>query len=72
MIAILIGLLAMPQAASADVDDFVFESLDVDYTLTRDADGVSRLAVVETFVAVFPDSKLAGSNEVADTLMVSP
>lgn len=68
MIAILIGLLAMPQAASADVDDFVFESLDVDYTLTRDADGVSRLAVVETFVAVFPETdQNRGMRRVIDT-----
>ncbi|WP_225216832.1 DUF2207 domain-containing protein [Microbacterium pullorum] len=46
--------LALP--AAADVDDFEFSSLDVDYTLTRDEDGTSRLHVVETFVAVFPDA----------------
>jgi len=39
----------------AGVDDFSFESLDVDYTLGRDESGASTLRVVETFVAVFPD-----------------
>ena len=39
----------------ADVDDFTFQSLDVDYTLSRADDGTSRLRVVETFVAAFPD-----------------
>lgn len=42
--------------AAADVDDFEFSSLDADYTLTRAEDGTSRLRVVETFVAVFPDA----------------
>ncbi len=40
----------------ADVDDFTFDSMTVDYTLTRDDDGVSRLAVVEQIVAVFPEA----------------
>ncbi|QTX03618.1 DUF2207 domain-containing protein [Agromyces archimandritae] len=40
----------------ADVDDFSFASMDADYTLTRADDGTSRLRVVETFVAVFPDT----------------
>ena len=39
----------------ADVDDFVFESLDVEYRLDRTEDGASALTVVETFVAVFPE-----------------
>jgi uncharacterized membrane protein YgcG len=47
-------------AASADdddaVNDFVFTSLDADYTLTRADDGSSRLRVVETFTAEFPDT----------------
>lgn len=42
--------------APGDVQDFAFQSLDVDYTLTRTTDGASRLRVVERFVAVFPDS----------------
>ncbi|GAA1700344.1 hypothetical protein GCM10009808_17440 [Microbacterium sediminicola] len=41
--------------ARADVDDFTFESLDVQYTLGRTDDGVSTLTVVETFVALFPE-----------------
>jgi uncharacterized membrane protein YgcG len=52
----LAGVLAAPQAASADVEDFTFDSLEVDYTLTRAEDGTSRMRVVEEFVAVFPDS----------------
>ncbi|MFH8248816.1 DUF2207 domain-containing protein [Microbacterium sp. B2969] len=42
-------------AVSANVDDFRFSSLDVDYTLTRADDGTSRLEVQERFVAEFPD-----------------
>ncbi|MDL5351566.1 DUF2207 domain-containing protein [Microbacterium sp. zg-YB36] len=45
----------MPGAVSADVDDFTFDTLDVDYTLTRAEDGTSRLRVVETFTAIFPE-----------------
>ncbi len=56
-IAIAAGVvLSGGQAAVADVDDFTFESLDVDYTLTRDEDGTSELHVVETFVAQFPET----------------
>jgi len=42
-------------AVTTDVDDFTFSSMDADYTLTRAADGTSRLRVVETLVAQFPD-----------------
>lgn len=49
---------AGPAAASADettdLDAFVFDSLTVDYTLSRDDDGTARMRVVETFVADFP------------------
>jgi uncharacterized membrane protein YgcG len=41
--------------ARADVDDFSFESLDVEYQLDRTDEGASTLTVVETFVAVFPE-----------------
>jgi uncharacterized membrane protein YgcG len=40
---------------STDVNDFAFESMDVDYELGRAEDGTSTLRVVETFVAVFPE-----------------
>src|SRR6478735_10653322 len=50
---LLAGLTLSP--AHADVDDFSFESLDVEYQLGRADDGTSTLTVVETFVAVFPD-----------------
>ncbi|RZI86706.1 MAG: DUF2207 domain-containing protein, partial [Microbacterium sp.] len=49
-------LLAGGTGASADVDDFTFDELTVDYTLSRDDDGTSRLEVVERFVARFPDA----------------
>lgn len=42
-------------AVPHDVDDFSFASLDVEYTLTRAPDGTSRMRVVETFVAEFPE-----------------
>jgi len=47
--------LAAASPAHADVDDFTFESLDVQYYLDRDDAGHSTLRTVETFVAVFPD-----------------
>lgn len=43
-------------AVPAGVDDFRFESLTVDYALSRASDGTSRLRVVERFVAVFPET----------------
>ena len=49
------GMLAVAAPAQADVDDFTFESLDVQYYLDRDAAGHSTLRTVETFVAIFPD-----------------
>ena len=42
-------------SVSTNLDDFAFESLDVDYRLSRAADGTSRATVVETFVALFPE-----------------
>lgn len=42
-------------AAVADVDDFTFDDLTVDYTLARADDGTSRMRVVERFVARFPE-----------------
>jgi hypothetical protein len=49
----IVGIAASP--AHADVNDFSFESLDVEYRLDRADDGTSVLTVVERFVAVFPD-----------------
>ena len=42
-------------SVSSDVNDFSFESLDVQYTLGRADDGTSTLLVEERFVALFPD-----------------
>ncbi|WP_292812432.1 DUF2207 domain-containing protein [Microbacterium sp.] len=77
-----VGALAPPQpvhaatalAAVGDVDDFVFDSLDVDYTLTRADDGTSRMRVVETFVAVFPetDQNRGMRRSIPDSYLGSP
>ncbi|EIC08380.1 Protein of unknown function DUF2207, membrane [Microbacterium laevaniformans OR221] len=47
---------SVASVAAAGVDDFSFSSMTADYTLTRAADGTSRLRVVETIVAQFPDA----------------
>ncbi len=54
--ALVAGAVLVGGPASADVDDFEFASLTVEYTLSRDADGTARLHAVETFVALFPES----------------
>ncbi|GAA3642174.1 hypothetical protein GCM10022200_27420 [Microbacterium awajiense] len=46
---------AAVRATLADVDDFTFDSMDVEYTLALADDGTSELRVVERFVAVFPE-----------------
>jgi uncharacterized membrane protein YgcG len=58
-LALVWGAGAAPASADDDdgsLDDFTFTSLDADYTLSRAADGSSRLRVVEEFVAEFPDA----------------
>lgn len=47
---------SVASVAGVGVDDFSFSSMTADYTLTRAADGTSRLRVVETIVAQFPDA----------------
>lgn len=47
------ALLAAPTAHAA-ADDFEFESMHVDYVLSRDGGGHAALHTVETLVAVFP------------------
>ncbi len=44
-----------PGLVTAGVDDFVFESLSIDYYLGVDDAGRSTLRTVESFVAVFPE-----------------
>ena len=41
----------------ADVDNFYFEDFTADYYLSRDAEGISHLKVVESLTAVFSDYK---------------
>jgi uncharacterized membrane protein YgcG len=49
------GLTLTAAPATAGVDDFEFESMSVEYTLSRDPDGTARLHAVETLVALFPE-----------------
>ncbi len=44
-------------AFAANTENFYFEDFTGDYYLSRDAEGVSHLKVVENFTAVFPDYK---------------
>jgi uncharacterized membrane protein YgcG len=54
-LALVAGVVLVAAPASADVEDFEFESMSVEYSLSRDADGTARLHVVETLVAMFPE-----------------
>ncbi|MEO7006477.1 MAG: DUF2207 domain-containing protein [Terrimesophilobacter sp.] len=55
--ALALGLvLGAAAPASADVNDFQFTSFDGQYQLSTDSDGHSQLTIVETLVAVFPQS----------------
>jgi hypothetical protein len=49
-------LLGFASPAAADVNDFRFASFDGQYSLGRDSAGRSVLSVVETLVAVFPQT----------------
>ncbi|MEO5921644.1 MAG: DUF2207 domain-containing protein, partial [Pseudolysinimonas sp.] len=53
-IGLALGMLGAATPAMAGVDDFTFESLDVQYFLDRDDAGHSTLRTIETFVALFP------------------
>ncbi|MFK4837176.1 DUF2207 domain-containing protein, partial [Microbacterium sp. ZW T2_14] len=77
LLAVLMGLLAVGVVAAparADVDDFSFESLDVEYQLGRAEDGTSTLTVVETFVALFPefDQNHGMRREIPDSYQGAP
>ena len=50
-VALSFGIVAAASPAVAGVEDFTFESLDVQYYLDRDAGGHATLRTVETFVA---------------------
>jgi uncharacterized membrane protein YgcG len=55
LLALALILMPAPRPAWAGVDDFAFDSFAADYTLSRAADGTSRLKTVETLTPVFPD-----------------
>lgn len=48
-------LLFLSPSAFADVNDFYFSDFTADYYLSKDANGVSKLKVVESVTAEFPD-----------------
>jgi uncharacterized membrane protein YgcG len=50
------ALVFTPQAASAGVDDFEFESMHVEYSLALGEHNIPKLNVTETLVAVFPET----------------
>ena len=49
------GAQLAPPALAAGVDDFTFDSFDVEYRLGRDDEGRATLTTVETLVARFPE-----------------
>lgn len=52
-----LGLLPTPTfAATSSANSFYFKDFTADYYLSRDANGMSRMQVVETLTAVFPSS----------------
>ena len=55
MIASVVAGVMISPVVSADVNNFSFSSFEGDYYLSRGEDGRSRLRVVETFTADFPD-----------------
>lgn len=54
VLSIILGI-GLSTSVWAGVDDFYFDSLDVEYHLSVDEENRSVLKVKETFVAVFPD-----------------
>ncbi len=55
MFAIIVTMISVP--VYAGVNDFYFSDFTGDYYLTKDAEGVSHLKVVESVTAEFPDFK---------------
>ncbi|MDO4760052.1 MAG: DUF2207 domain-containing protein [Candidatus Saccharibacteria bacterium] len=50
------GLGSAPaEAVKKDVNNFYFESFDVDFYVKKDEEGVAKMDVKETLVAIFPD-----------------
>lgn len=49
------GILGVTPVSAAGTNDFYFEDFTADYYLSRDAEGVSKMRVVEKLTAVFPD-----------------
>jgi hypothetical protein len=52
----LASLFIFTPAANAGVDDFEFESMHVDYSLSLSEHNIPRLNVTETLVAIFPEA----------------
>ncbi len=52
---LIVGLSLLPKSVYADVNNFYFESMTVDYKLSKDRENRAVLDVKEVLVAVFPD-----------------
>ena len=52
---VLLALVVNAANASAGTGDFYFDDFTADYYLSKDAEGISHLKVVENLTAVFPD-----------------
>jgi hypothetical protein len=53
---LIVAFFSNPLAASADVDDFEFESMHADYSLSLGEHNIPQLKVTETLIAVFPET----------------
>ena len=55
ILCLLLSLFCVTGRVSADVNDFSFSDFTGDYYLTKDAEGISHLKVVESVTAEFPE-----------------
>lgn len=56
LLALVSVIFAPISASAASTQSFYFEDFTVDYYLSRDADGTSRMRVQEQITAIFPDT----------------
>lgn len=55
LFAVLVGVIGFGGTASAAVNDFIITKYEIDYRLSKDEQGRSRLKTVETITAEFPN-----------------
>ncbi len=56
VVAVLLVALGLSPVATADVNNFTITNFTIDYVLSRDSDGQSRLETTEMIIAEFPQS----------------